>query len=403
MNSNRQQPAKPVPMARATRVAILTNIIPPYQRPVLVRLAKLYPALRILVSTPMEPNRSWAVDWEGLDVVVQKTITLRGVWRHPRGFKEPLFIHIPTDTVAQLKRFQTDAVLSAEMGARTLLSLVYRKLSRNSKLIVWADISEFSEQGRGRLRRALRLMLARQADAFIVYGNSGARYLRSLNVPDAKIFIAPFSTDVDRFAGNPLNRTAQEAYRLLYVGQLIERKGLGLFIEVLTKWAMSHPERVMQFSVAGDGPLRKKLERLSVPKNLEIELLGNVAYEDIPRVYAQSGIFVFPTLADTWGLVVNEAMASGLPILGSVYSQAVEMLVVDDHNGWTFRPDDAEETYRAIDRCMNTPSDLLDRMRERARTAATELTPEHVARLLDEAVTACLMKDVSAQRVCHVC
>ena len=51
------------------------------------------------------------------------------------------------------------------------------------------------------------------------------------------------------------------------------------------------------------------------------------------------GVLVFPTLADEWGLVVNEALAAGVPVLGSLYSQAVEELVRDGENGWTFRPD----------------------------------------------------------------
>ena len=390
------------PVRRTARLAILTNMIPPYRRPVLARLSQRYPHLRVLVSTPSEPNRSWGLNWDGLDVILQKTVTLRGKWRHPKGFNEPLFIHIPIDTFAQLKRFNAEVVLSAEMGARTLLSLLYCKLRRNSKLIIWAEISESSEQGRGRLRSALRSLLARHADAFIVYGESGARYVRTLHVPESKIFVVPYSTDVNRFAQNSLTRTPEQARRLLYVGQLIDRKGLLSFIAALSKWASAHRDRAIELLLVGEGPLRDHLNNTPHPANLNITLAGNVPYDDLPQVYAESGVFVFPTLADTWGLVVNEAMAGGLPILGSVYSQAVETLVEDGNNGWTFRPDNMEQTYAAIDRCMSIAIESLDEMRKCARAVALQHSPEHVASLIDDVLITCLNRTDHPREVADV-
>ena len=393
----RPEVTEQVTQLRTTRLAILNNFIPPYWKPVFASLSERYPKLRVFVSTPMEPNRAWNVDWQGLDVVLQKTLTLRGKWRHPKGFAEPLFIHLPIDTIAQLGRFQADVVLSAEMGFRTLLALLYRKLHPHTRLLIWAEISESSEQGRGISRHLLRRFFARRADAFIVFGNSGARYVKTFQVPASKIFKIPYATDVDRFGRNPLTRTQQQARRWLFVGQLIERKGLLPFLNVLVRWMSAHPACAIEFVVAGDGPLRDDLQRFVRPANLKLELVGNVSYAEMPRLYADSGVFIFPTLADTWGLVVNEAMASGLPVLGSVYSQAVEMLVSEGENGWTFRPDNAEQTYQAIHRCLNTPPQASQLMRERARASAVRQTPEHVAALIDDAVAACL-DPVSLQR-----
>src|SRR5215211_554937 len=90
-------------------------------------------------------------------------------------------------------------------------------------------------------------------------------------------------------------------------------------------------------------------------------------------------MLVFPTLADEWGLVVNEAMACGLPVLGSTYSQAVEELVEDGTNGWVFRPDSHEATFNALDRALRTPHEVLQGMRESARNKVSELDPDVVA------------------------
>jgi glycosyltransferase involved in cell wall biosynthesis len=377
-------------MHRDVRLAFVTNLMAPYWKPVFEALVRRYPHMRVLLSTRMESNRPWKVDWEGLDVVLQKTITVKRRWRHSRGFTEPIYVHLPLDTVRQLRSFGADVVISNEMGFRTLLALRYRKTHPNSRLIVWSEMSESTEQGRGRARCMLRQLIRKRADAFVVLGDSGARYIRSLGTDDRKIFRVPYTTDIARFAANSLPRPQEYARRLLYVGQLIERKGLLQFLESLSRWASGHAEQRVELVLTGDGPLRGRLEREPVPSNVRLTFMGNVAYEDLPRVYAQSGIFVFPTLADTWGLVVNEALASGLPVLGSVYSQAVEELIEDNSNGWVFRADEPEELYGAIDRSMNTPLDELSEMRQRARATVLGLTPAHVATLIDNAVTACI-------------
>ena len=371
------------------RIAVLMNVIAPYQKPVLDRLSRLHPGMRIFLSTRMESNRPWKLEWEDLDVVVQKTITLNRRWRHPRGFSEPLFVHLPVDTVAQLKRFRPDIVISWEMGMRTILAAAYRGIRPSSKLVVWAEFAESTEYGRGAPRQMLRRILHHCVDAFLVTGESGARYLGSLGVASHKIFKIAYTTDVSRFAAVPIARHAKLASRLLYVGQLVERKGLLPFLKVLSRWALLHSSRGIDFVFAGDGPLRDCLQAFAVPPNVTVSFLGNISYEELPGVYSQADVFVLPTLADTWGVVVNEAMAAGVPILGSVYSQAVSELVQDGSNGWTFRPDVPEEMFHALDRALHAPADKLQTMRECARATALRLTPDYVASLIDRAITAC--------------
>ena len=138
--------------------------------------------------------------------------------------------------------------------------------------------------------------------------------------------------------------------------------------------------------LAGDGPLRDQLERTSVPPNLNLAFQGNVPYRELPKLYAQAGKFVFPTLAVTWGVVVNEALASGLPVLGSVRSQAVEELIEDGRNGWLFQPDKVEQMYNAIDQSLNTSITALNTMRRHARATAIQLSPDYVADRVDAVV-----------------
>jgi len=135
----------------------------------------------------------------------------------------------------------------------------------------------------------------------------------------------------------------------------------------------------VDFWIAGDGPLRSTLATYATPRNLSIKLLGHVSYDRLPEVHAQSGLLAFPTLADEWGMVVVEAMASGLPVLGSAYSQAVVELVVDGKTGWIFRPDHPSEMKAAIHRALSEPNEELDRFRLAARLRVKTMTPVAMA------------------------
>jgi len=342
----------------------------------------------------MEHNRFWEAEWEGLPVILQKNILFKQIQKHPLGFSDIAYIHIPYDTLPILLREQPKIVISSELGFRTLQSTIYRILNPKSRLLVWATLSEHTEKARGSLRRSFRKWILRHADGVLVNGESGARYIKGFGYPEARIFKVPYTTDVTLFARSPLDRKLEEAYRLIYVGQLIERKGLILFFEVLINWALNHPEMEIEFWVVGDGPLRGKLLQIKCPQNLKISFLGSISYSELPDIYAKCGILVFPTLADEWGVVVNEALASGLPVLGSVNSQAVEELIKDGTNGWVFYPNNPQSIYEALDRALSTPPERLLKMREISRRCAFTVTPKVVADRIIEAIN-----NISRKRV----
>lgn len=368
------------------RVALLTNFVQPYRLPLYRALAARVEALRVFISTPMEANRRWIPDWQGLDVALQKTVTLTRPWKHPHGFSEDVYVHLPYDTVAQLWRYRPDVVISFEVGVRTLLALAYRWLRPSSRLILWAAVSEHSEQGRGQFREWLRRMVIPRVDAVLVNGQSGARYIHRFGVAEERIFFAPYTTNNDPFLAVPLERDREAAHRLLYVGQLVERKGILPFLSVLEAWAEANPERKVEFWLLGDGPLRLRLEDRRWPRNVAIQFLGAVQYDRLPEVYAQAGILVFPTLADEWGVVTNEGMAAGLLVLGSLYSQAVEELVEDGETGWTFHPDRFAEVYAALERTLSLPETRMLQMRSAAREAVRNLGSEAIADGIRDAI-----------------
>ncbi len=173
-----------------------------------------------MISTRSEANRTWEPNFGGLDVIVQKCITRSRTWRHPKGFTETVYTHFPYDTIPELGRYRPDVVISGEFGFRTISAAIYRLLDRRTRLIIWGTLSECTEQDRGRVREFLRKSLLRIADALVVNGHSGARYLQSFGVDPASIFLVFTTTDVAAFARVPVTRTGPAAHRMLYSGRL---------------------------------------------------------------------------------------------------------------------------------------------------------------------------------------
>ena len=372
--------------ASGAHVVVLMNFVPPHRVPILSELAKRVKKLTLLLSTPMEPNRSWSVEWGDLDIQLQRTLTFRHAWRHDAGFTDELYLHVPWDTVWRLKTLAPDVIISAQLGPRSILSASYKALARKARLVFWLGMSEHTERGRSPLYTSYRKRLLRHCQAAIINGQSGVRYLQELGVESDKIFRCPYATSSTFFERGSDERSDDLAHRLVFVGQLVERKGLIPFLEALRNWGTRHGDRRAEFDIVGSGPLEQRIREFGMPENVRVSLRGPLAFGDLPEAYAKAGILAFPTLADDWGMVVNEALAMGVPVLGSRYAQAVEDLCVDGETGWTFRPDAGHEMENALEAALSASPETLNHMRRAARQRVSDLTPASAADIMHEAV-----------------
>jgi glycosyltransferase involved in cell wall biosynthesis len=373
----------PVAITRA-RVVMPLNFIAPTKLSLYEAMAERVGELLLWVSTPMEANRAWQPEWGRLNVAVQRAITLEQSKRHPHGFTERQIVHVPYDTIPRLRGTRPDVVLSSEFGLRTAQAAVWCAAT-GTPLAVFAGVSEWSEKGRDRdrVRRGLRRALLARADVVFVPGQSGARYVHRLGARPERVMVAPFHSPVTTPA--PVAQSDWDANggrRLLVVGQLIERKGVVPLVEGLVRWGRRHPGERVSVRLVGEGPLADRVAAVPLPGNVALELAGSLPYERMAEAYRAADVLVFPTLADVWGLVVNEAMAAGVPVLGSVYAQAVEELVRDGVSGWHFTPDRPEMVDQALERVLATDSVELARMGAQARQAVAYLTPEYIADIL---------------------
>lgn len=365
----------------STRVVFLTHYIPLYQVRVFQEITKSIPDFKILLSTPIEPNRDFRPDWSGLDVEVQKTFMLRRRWKHrSAGFSDPLYIHVPYDTTSRLKSISPDVVVSHELGARSIAASRYCRQS-GAKLVLATFMSEHTEQDRGWLRSRVRKRLIRSADAITYNGPSCRDYLLSMGAAKEKLFLLPYAADDrNRLAELPTRDEQAIRHRLICVGQLSERKGVLRMINQLSDYCKAE-NRSIELTLVGDGPLRQQISEAPHDERLTVNLLGNQPARDLPALMQQNGAAIAPTLADEWLLVVDEAMHAGIPVIGSIYAQAVTTLVQEGQNGWSYNPlhskDDTESRTLsdALNQYFRCDERTIQSMRRSARESVASRTP----------------------------
>lgn len=350
------------------------NFLSPNLVAVFREVAKQVGKLDILASVAIESNRLWAPDHADLPVTLQKTWTSRKIVKHPGGYEEELFVHFPRDTLWQLNRMNPDCIVSLEMGMRSLLSSIYRCVwNRAARHVLAVYGSERSEAGRGLVRRWLRRRLLHSVDLITYNGPSCQRYLMSLGADPNRMTPWNYAADPSKAYRGELRRYAHGPLRILSVSQFIPRKGIVPAARILSAWAQRHPGLSIQWAIAGSGPQREELEKIKLAENLQLQLLGHQDPDQLQELYRDYPFNLFPTLGDEWGLVVDEALASGQIVLGSVHSQAAQTLIEPGKNGWLFDPEIESSLDLTLDRLLIEP-EAIDKMRAYARVSVEERT-----------------------------
>jgi phosphatidyl-myo-inositol alpha-mannosyltransferase len=200
--------------------------------------------------------------------------------------------------------------------------------------------------------------------------------------------IVPNGVETARFA------TAEPAElppgaRLLFVGRLDQRKGFPVAVAAFARLAQSRPD--VRLLVAGDGPERSAVDRLPTVVRSRITMLGTVSNLALPRYHAASDVYVGPAIGgESFGIVLVEAMAAGLPVVASAVP-GYDEVVRDGVEGLLVPPGDADALAGAIGRVLDDHA-LAGRLgaagRERAATFDWSVIVGRIEALYEQALHA---------------
>lgn len=177
--------------------------------------------------------------------------------------------------------------------------------------------------------RFIRKIVFKSTSKFICIGKKGREYLMSYGIPENKIYITPLVIDNEKFFKvNKRNR----AYDLMFAGQFIERKLPFFFTDIVVKLKKLYPS--LRVLIIGNGPLEDNLRDRLDSEKIDYVLPGFIQQDELPNYYSLSKLFLFPTQSDPWGIVANEAIAAGTPVITCDNAGVAGDLVLNNFNGY---------------------------------------------------------------------
>ena len=204
----------------------------------------------------------------------------------------------------------------------SLISLIYSKIYK-IKYYFWLEKTKKSGPVSLAIKKIYFFIILRFADGVMAIGKEAAKFYKNYN---SNIIYLPYSINISKFKKKKYR--VEKKITFLFVGQLIDRKGI---IELLNAFN-DLPTNYCVLKIAGIGPHKKTIENLSF-KNKSIKYLGFLNKEKLIYNLNTSDIFILPSKYDGWGVVITEAMASGLPVIGTKYTSAFNDLIIDGYNG----------------------------------------------------------------------
>ncbi len=256
------------------------------------------------------------------------------------------------------------------IGAGAVARIAWQRIARQRAVLVAID------RPPARINR-LQAMVLSWAQG-VLAPPPVAPVLRRHGIAASRVVTPGQLTDCAAFTACPVTRAGPDATRIAYVGELSPHSGVADFLSCATLWADRHPDRSIEICWAGGGDLQGVLQAQWLPPNLQQAFVDAQDTRARAAVFARCGLLVAPNPALPGSLVVAEAMAAGLLVLGSARSAAVRGLVQPNVTGWLFDPLVPDQMMQALDAALSTGPARLNEMRAAAR-ARVSPGPERLA------------------------
>ena len=290
---------------KTPRVLWLTNLPAPYRFPIWSRLSASLD-LRVAFLLKEKNWRNWSVpklvDWK------YSFLSLKSV-----NFGE--FDFIPSIKGARKLIQGIDILVFGGWEAPFYLRTLFYAKKFGIPVIQFYESTKDSHRFNNLFIRKIRSAIFSKADFIVTAGAASTKAVEAMGIAPEKIITLFNPVDVGWFHSFAKDhRTPQShGHRYIYVGQLIERKNVASVIRAFAAVKNDDDSLI----IAGDGPLASELKRLSNSLGIEhlVQFVGHKSQEELAELYAASNTFILASTNEVWGLVINEALASGLHVV----------------------------------------------------------------------------------------
>ena len=356
-------------------MAIIGQIRTPYWEPLYRRLSQSPQwTVRVFYLLPKD-SRGWSGDAASYDAVQLPCLTPE--WLTPF----PLIGMINPAAAGHVERFHPDCLLIHGYSYWTHWSLIRWAIRTGTPYLLWGDSNSRKLAARGpaaRLKQWWLRYFCHHAAGALTVGSENRAFWSHYGIGPERLFFAPLAVDNERFAAESgrWRATRQterkrlglpEGWVILFAGRLVPQKNVPTLLAALAlrRQRGGHP---IALAVAGDGPQRDCLQRLARDLGLrEVHWFGFQTQDEMARFYAVADALVLPSTDEPWGLVVNEAMAAGVPALLSREVGCLPDLLEEGENGFSFEAREAGSLADCLDRFADLNEQQWLRMSARSR------------------------------------
>jgi glycosyltransferase involved in cell wall biosynthesis len=278
-----------------------------------------------------------------------------------------------------------DAVIKS-LNGKLMLPLVYgASRVRRLPFVLWTGMWHHPTTRVHQATRPLTERIYHGAEAIVAYGEHVKRFLvDGAGVDTRKVFVAGQAVEPERFTAiEPMRGGPAE---VLFIGQFEERKGLNYLLDAFA--AVDDP--TARLRLVGNGSLEGEIARRATD-DPRLEVVGYLSQDELPGVLSSARCLVLPSITtaldkEPWGLVVNEAMHAGIPVIATDgVGAAAGGLIEHDRNGMIVPERDAAALTAALRRITGEPS-LAAAMGDRARSDVARFNHSAMADAFEAAV-----------------
>ncbi len=288
-------------------------------------------------------------------------------------------------SLAWIRKYKPDVVNLPGYYEPAMNILLFYCRMKGIKVVISSDSTE-SDQVKIWWKEAIKRFIISKADGFFCYGSKSAAYILKLGAKSNQILLANNAVD-----NETISEVYQKAwiereiakqalhlkkYNFVYVGRLIPYKNLLNLLKAFAQLNQSEWGMIL----VGDGE-----EELVLKKYMDETALTGICFiegqqwYDVPKFLALGDVFVLPSYSEPWGLVVNEAMAAGMPVIVSEKCGSAPDLVIDGENGFTFNPYEISEMTQKMEHFIQNPA-VIPIFGEKSKEIIKKFSPEQVAK-----------------------
>jgi len=340
------------------KILIVTNIPNPYRIPLFNELNKQLQeigiSMKVVFGSSRYSRRQFQLEMTAckFDYEILNTIKF-----HFGNREKTFFLY--NGLLRLIQREKPDRVIVGGFSVAAIKLWLSSFLTK-THYIIWSGTTHRDGNAGSFFRKIQRKLLSQRAMGYIAYGTKARQYLMSMGILEKKIFVSMNTVDTAFFS----NQTEFERKRisfgdekkhLLYIGYLTKRKNVMELLTVII--ALSKKRRDFVLDIIGDGEEKSRLEIFVIEKNIGdiVKFHGFKQKKELPYYMAMSSGFLFQTDFDIWGLVLNEAMAAGLPCISSVNAGATCDMIQDEVTGYAMNFFETEKVVNKINWLLDNP------------------------------------------------